>query len=522
MALNLFNRGVIAARVGLATHRLRNSDNDAERRKARRALAALFADARGVTMKFGQLMASGADDNTFKDLIGSIEPQPLSRMRRVIEQELGRRIEDVFVSLDESSAAASLGQVHRGVLKDGRVVAVKVQYPSIKDVVDSEMRLFGLMPGVGPVRKWGFDLEGYKSAIKTNMDRELDYCDEARRQEHFRKNLRVAGLVIPRVLTEFGGQRILVQDWQDGVTLDEAATWPIEDRQEIGRILLQTLFQSLFVLGEVHGDPHPGNFRFRRTPAGDIAVVLMDFGCSVPVGKKARLALLKMIVALREGAAISPLESFVAMGFDQEKLQSLGSALEALPSILLHPFLAPDGFKIGDWQLKRRFEKHLGENRWWFRAAGAPTLILLLRAFQGLIQQQEAIGCGLNWWEALNEALPRSLIDEARASSLPDLTPDVRAATYQSMPQLEPGQCKATSLRIRIMEGAKETVSLSMPADAALRLDELIPENVVEFLHNSPEWDIEGIIDGLRKRGIFAQEILNFTKETKTYHIWLE
>lgn len=105
---------------------------------------------------------------------------------------------------------------------------------------------------------------------------------------------------------------------------------------------------------------------------------------------------------------------------------------------------------------------------------------------------------------ALKAALPQSLIDEERASGLSHLASAVQAVTYQNMPRLEPGRRKATSLRIRIMEGARETVSLSMPADAALRLDELIPENVVEFQRNSPEWDIEGIIDGLRKREIFA------------------
>ncbi|MBT4770749.1 MAG: ABC transporter, partial [Rhodospirillaceae bacterium] len=236
----LFNRIVKVTRIGFAARRLKNSDTNDDRLKARRALAALFEDARGVTMKFGQLMAGGEDDPLAK-LVGGVDARPLSDMMPVIEQELDRPAMDVFESIEESTAAASLGQVHKARLKDGTTVAIKIQYPAIKDAVEAEMTLFGLMPSVGPVDKWGFDLGGYKSALKKNMDRELDYRDEAIRQEQFRSKVDVPGLIVSRVFTEFSARRILVQEWQEGVSLNGVARWSDDDRNSVARTLLATL-----------------------------------------------------------------------------------------------------------------------------------------------------------------------------------------------------------------------------------------------------------------------------------------
>ena len=513
----LFNRIVKVTRIGFAARRLKNSDTNDDRLKARRALAALFEDARGVTMKFGQLMAGGEDDPLAK-LVGGVDARPLSDMMPVIEQELDRPAMDVFESIEESTAAASLGQVHKARLKDGTTVAIKIQYPAIKDAVEAEMTLFGLMPSVGPVDKWGFDLGGYKSALKKNMDRELDYRDEAIRQEQFRSKVDVPGLIVSRVFTEFSARRILVQEWQEGVSLNGVARWSDDDRNSVARTLLATLLHSLFVAGEVHGDPNPGNFMFKKHPKGGASVGLVDFGCTVPVAREKRLALLKLIIALREERPLSPLETFAAVGFDAEKLCAISGTLAPLAHILLKPFNTPGKFFVWHWNLKKEFEELLGENRWWFRAAGEPTQILLMRAFHGLTQQLDTIECGLDWWQVLNETIPRSLLDEARAYDIPSLPAEIsRRASYVAS-----SLNIAKSLRVAVTEGESQIVSLTMPALAALNLEQLIPEDVVAYLERSPDWDLDAILADMRAKGIEPQEIISFKKETKSYRIWLE
>lgn len=507
-----------AAKIGLAARDLKRAATDNERRRARQALAGLFADARGVTMKIGQLMAGGDDGDVFNELVTGVDPLPLSEVLPTIEAALGRPPDDVFSWIAPDAAAASLGQVHHARLKDGSDVAVKVQYPHIAAAVDAEMRLFGLMPGIGPVRTWGFDLGGYKQALRDNMARELDYRNEAARQQAFRTTVTVPGLVVPQIYDALSGAHVLVQSWEDGVQLDQVLGWSPADRRRLGRILLETLFRSLFVMGEVHGDPHAGNVHFRNRPGVGPEVVLMDFGCTVPIDRTQRLALLQLILAVHDGTVRSPLQSYQAIGFDAEKLALIAGPLATLSHILLAPFAEKGVYFVKDWDLKARFEALLGENRWWFRAAGAPSTILLLRAFQGLAQQLADLQCGHDWFEVLSAAVPAEILAEARTFILPSLPPGLQVQRGSGIA----AAALAKSLRVCVKEGPRTIVDMSMPAEAALRIDSLIPDDVIEHLRATNAWDVEAILAGVRARGIEPQEILTFEKGPKSYRIWLE
>lgn len=514
---NVIGRGFGAARIGLAARNLKRAEGPEARDTARRALAAMFADSRGVTMKFGQLMAAGENGEAFRDLVQSIEPLPLVEMLPVIEAELGRPIDRVFAEIHESEHAASLGQVHRAKLLDGTDVAVKVQYPFIAGAIDAEMRLFGLMPGVGPVRKWGFDLEGYKRALKENMARELDYRNEAERQMRFRESVRVPGLVVPRVFTELTTARVLTQAWESGVPLSRAADWPEQARSGIAHILLGTLLSSMIGVGEVHGDPHAGNYAFRKRADGSPEVVLMDFGCTVPVARAERLALLRTILAVREGEDLNALNAFAAMGFDAGKLALISGALGTLAHILFSPFKQDQKFFIQHWDFKARFESLLGENRWWFRASGPPSHILLLRGFFGLTQQIHELQAGMSWWQVMQEVLTPALIAEARDMTIPEVSPETAATAQQIISSVR----LADHLRVKVSQGHENIVDLSMPAEAVLRLEELIPEETLVYLRESSDWDLPAIMEDIRARGVSPREIMSFEKGPKHYRIWL-
>ncbi len=118
-------------RIGLAAKKVRYSQDEAERLLAKRALAGMFADARGITMKVGQLFAGTDGMTPFQDLVECIEPLPLKTMIPLLETEMGKKAGAVFRSIDEAVAAASLGQVHLAELKSGEKVAVKIRYPDI-------------------------------------------------------------------------------------------------------------------------------------------------------------------------------------------------------------------------------------------------------------------------------------------------------------------------------------------------------------------------------------------------------
>lgn len=506
-----FRRAATLVKVGFAARRLRKARGEENRRIAQQALAALLADARGVPMKIGQFIATVQPGSGLDQLTRGIEPLPLETVLPLLDEILGHDHRALFREFLPASAAATLGQVHRARLQDGREAAVKLQYPDIAEAVEAEMKLAGLVPSVGPARRWNFDLGGYVETLRANMWRELDYLDEAQRQHDFRAAVQSEGLVVPEVLAEHCRPAMLVQSWEDGDGLEQAAAWSLRDRLNIARILLDTLFRSLFLHGQVHGDPHPGNYRFRPwTDTHKSQVVLLDFGCTVPVPEPARLALLKLVLSVRGEAPADHLACFAAMGFEPAKLQHIDAALPAVSAALLAPF-SREGFELADWKLGERFENALGDLRWWFRSAGPPSLFLLMRAFQGLVIQLKALDVNLPWWPVLQHALGSQRLAQAREFTPP--APDVKRAPAR------PGD--ATLLRVRIDAEAGPELDLVLPASEALKLRALAPPAATDEIEAAGV-DLRAIEQRLAKQGLKPQLLLEHQGNGRTYRIQLE
>jgi len=500
------------ARIAWAARRATRGPED-RRLAAQQVLARLLADARGVPLKIGQLLSNTTDASVFNELAKGVEPRPWPRMKRVLERGLGRPIDHVFSDIDPIGIAASLGQVHRGTLLDGTDVAIKLRYPDIADAVAAEMRLAGLMPGFGPVAKWGFDLAGYKATLKANMDRELNYCGELQRQQRLGQTITVEGLVVPRVYPNLSGGEVLVQSWEPGEHLDVAAAWPCADRARIAQILLHTFFSSLFVAGEVHGDPHVGNVLVRRSRESQPQVVLLDFGCTVEVSRPARLAILKLIVGARRNDATDPLACFAAMGFDADKLEPVADALPAMAQLLVEPFLNDAPFFADHWHLSERINQLLGELRWWFRSAGPSDLLLFVRAFAGLVHQLRMLGSRLPWWTILTDAVGPQLLHEAEVFDPP--------APRRATRRVQDFAGVAKLLRIRVLEGESQVVSVSMPAAQVVRLNELIPDDVLPRIV-AAGIDLEHIARRACELGLSPQPLFELKTETRHYQVWLE
>lgn len=513
--LNTAKRALQCFRIGLAAKKLQRTQGETERLLAKQALAGLFADARGITMKVGQLFAGTDGTTPFQELVEGIEPLPLKVIIPQLEMELGQKVKKVFRSIDPAVAAASLGQVHLAVLKNGDKVAVKIRYPDIAEAVDSELRLVGLMPGVGPVNRWGFDLDAYKKSLCDNMHRELDYRSEAQRQGYFGRAVCVPGLKVPKVYKDLCSERVLVQSRAEGVLIDKVGNWPEKNRLAIGQTLMMTLFKSLFVAGEVHGDPHPGNVFYSHDENGQALVTLLDYGCTISIAEQRRMALLKLIAGCRERNPTRPLDCFAALGFDGKKLSYISGSLPALCQILFRPFLVNHAFDPDQWQLGQGVNGLLGDYRWWFRSAGPSDLFLLMRAFQGLIQQLQQLDVKLPWWTLLQQAVGKELIQQAMIFELPIINhdPATKALSFDQ---------QATMLCVRVTENGEQRVSIKMPAEAVLDLEHIIPEDVLERIMNSGTIDLKQLGESLRANGIIPQQLFVFEDGGKIYRVWLE
>lgn len=499
-------RAATLARIGVAARRARNGRD----LRAREALASLLADARGVPMKVGQVMAGLRDDSPFRRLVEGVDALPRSEIVPAVERSLGRPLLEVFSRFDDEAVAASLGQVHHATLRDGTDVAVKVRYPGITDSVSSELRLAGLMPGIGPVKKWGFDIEGYKRVLRDDLQQELDYRGEARRQQEFARDVATRGLVVPRVFQEYCRDDILVQSWEHGRPFRDVLAWSKGQRAKIALTILETLLRSVFCSGTVHGDPHPGNSRY-RIQDGRPVVVMLDFGCVVSIAPRVRQALLHLITNLREGRGTrAPLASWAALGFDPGKLRHIRSALPELGAIVFAPFLADGPFDLSTWHIKEPMTESLGDHRWWFRAAGPPSLLLVLRAFQGAVQQLERLEVSLPWWPLLERVVGDERLWEARAFVPPPIDGDHEQAGHDT----------ATRLRVRISEQGREIAAFEFPARAALDLPAILPDEVagkVRARGIDLQEAVGPVDDALTPRELFDVDITG-----RRYRVWLE
>jgi predicted unusual protein kinase regulating ubiquinone biosynthesis (AarF/ABC1/UbiB family) len=308
---------------------------------------------------------------------------------------------------------------------------------------------------------------------------------------------------------------VLVQSRAEGVLIDTIGDWSEQDRRSIGQTLMMTLFKSLFIAGEVHGDPHPGNVFYSHDENGQPTVTLLDYGCTITVAEPRRMALLKLIVGCRERNPTKPLDCFAALGFDSKKLGYISGSLPALCQSLFRPFLINHAFNPEQWQLGREFNDLLGDYRWWFRSAGPSDLFLLMRAFQGLIQQLHQLDIKLSWWTLLQQAVGPELIQQAIAYKLPAIEHESAAMTLSFDQQ-------ATLLCVRVSEGGEQRVSVKMPAEAVLDLERLIPEDVLARIIESGTIDLKQMSDSIRANGIIPQQLFVFEDVEKTYRVWLE
>jgi predicted unusual protein kinase regulating ubiquinone biosynthesis (AarF/ABC1/UbiB family) len=268
-------------------------------------------EAMGPTfIKLGQLLSTRADLlppvylDALSRLQDDVEPIPFEEVEKTVESEIGARISKAFQSFESKPAAsASLGQVHRAVLRDGRRVAVKVQRPGVRSQVSEDMAVIDeLAEFVDSHTKIGrsYGFAGMVAEFRRSIMAELDYRLEA-------ANLRLLGsnlaayerIVVPQPIDDYTTSLVLTMDLVDG--RNAGSLGPLA-RQEIdGGALAAELFDAyldqILVHGFVHADPHPGNVLV----TSDGRLALIDLGMVVRVGPEMQDALVRLLLALSEG-----------------------------------------------------------------------------------------------------------------------------------------------------------------------------------------------------------------------------
>ena len=197
-------------------------------------------------------------------------------MRKVIESDLEAPVDELFSSFDrEPIAAASIGQVYRAQLRDGREVAVKVQYPGIGDAVRADMKNLGILMRLARSITPELDTKAVADEIRERIVEELDYELEATNQRTMARLYEGHPFIaVPAVVTSLCRERVIVSEFVSGRSFEELRTAPAEERDRIGEILFRFYFGSMYRYRRFSGDPHPGNMI--ALPDGRVA--FLDFG----------------------------------------------------------------------------------------------------------------------------------------------------------------------------------------------------------------------------------------------------
>jgi predicted unusual protein kinase regulating ubiquinone biosynthesis (AarF/ABC1/UbiB family) len=255
--------------------------NDLAMRTADDVLATL-GTMKGVMVKLGQ-MASYVDDGlapsvrrTLSRLQDSVPPMSPELAAGMIAEELGAPPDRLFDRWDpEPIAAASIGQVHRAITKDGQAVAVKVQYPGIAETMAADLDNVALLRRMLRITAPSQDVDGLISELRERVLEELDYRREADNQrllhDYFDGHPTIS---VPAIVPELSTRRVVTSELVTGARFAELADWSQEERDLAGETLYRFVFRSLYEVHAFNGDPHPGNYLFH----GGGKVTFLDFG----------------------------------------------------------------------------------------------------------------------------------------------------------------------------------------------------------------------------------------------------
>ena len=289
-----------ARQLGTRAANLTRGDRAREEALERRHLEAAeqivtaLGTMKGAAMKMGQVLSfldvglvPEEYREEFQRKLGELRDAApkvrFSDMRKVIEAELEAPLDEIFDAFDETPiAAASIGQVYRATLPDGRDVAVKVQYPGVAQAVRADMQNLGLILRLLKQIAPGLDARATAEEVRSRIGEELDYELEAQHQRSLARIFRGHPfIVVPDVITSLSRERVIVTEFVAGEGFESLKEADQDTRDRVGEIIFRFFYGSIYHLQHFNADPHPGNYMLMD----DGRVAFLDFGMTKQLDK---------------------------------------------------------------------------------------------------------------------------------------------------------------------------------------------------------------------------------------------
>ena len=307
-------------------------------------------------VKLGQVLSTRPDllppayIEALTRLQDDVKPFPFADVQRIVEEELGARLSKAFSVFEEKPiAAASLGQVHRAALRDGRIVAVKVQRPDITKTVAGDLEALEeiaqfLTNRTDAARR--YDLVGMVAEFRLALEAELDYVQEANNLRLIGKNLEeFQVIVVPQPVEGYTSTRVLTMDYIAGTKVTQIS--PIVgielQRDVLADTLVRAYLKQIVIDGVFHADPHPGNVFVTE----DGLLALIDLGMIGRLTPQMQDKLLKLLLAISEGRGEEAAEVAITLGEKLPEFNEAGfrRAISTLVGRIGHQSISE--FKIG-------------------------------------------------------------------------------------------------------------------------------------------------------------------------------
>ncbi|CAI0470132.1 unnamed protein product [Linum tenue] len=321
------------------------SEKNAER------LALALCRMRGAALKVGQMLSIQDESLVPAPILAALDivrqgadVMPRKQLNQVLDAELGSDWSTKLTSFDyEPLAAASIGQVHQAVTKDGIKVAMKIQYPGVANSIESDIENVKLLLDYTNLIPEGLYLDRAMKVAKEELSRECDYILEAANQKRFRDLIaNRKGFYVPSVVDELSSKRVLTTELVSGVSIDKVISLDQETRNYVGRKLLELTLLELFVFRFMQTDPNWGNFLYEN---GTKTLNLIDFGAAREYPKTFVDDYLRMVLACanRDKDAVIEMSSRLGFLVGGESDEMLQAHVEAAFVVGL-PFAKPGGY----------------------------------------------------------------------------------------------------------------------------------------------------------------------------------
>lgn len=360
-----------------------------------------LAELKGPVLKLGQTLSHWQDvlpapiTDALASLRSDVDPVPWSRIRRRLTQELGQPPEATFAWIDpEPMACASLGQVHRARLPDGTAVVVKTQYPDMRAICEADLRQLRRLLPLGRLMGIPADrLEAVHAELARAIREELDYGHERASLERFReRHAHDERVVLPRPVTEYCTDTVITLTEVPGASLAEAKQWSETIRRRLAGNLVDWAAESMLRHGELHSDPHPGNFGFRE----DGRIAVYDFGCTVTVSASLAGAYGHGFQALQRGDIEALEAALQALGSRQPATRPPWTLYREMLRIVGPAVQPGTAWDFGDGQLHREAMALIPRVTEWLGELQPPAeAILINRTLDGHYWTLHALGVEL-------------------------------------------------------------------------------------------------------------------------------